>query len=59
MPVRAQDNLHFLAVPLKSDMGSAYLPARLSAEDYPGVIGVDAASEGRPRARPTITGCPS
>jgi uncharacterized protein len=42
VPVRAQDNLHFLAVPLKSDMGSAYLPARLSAEDYPGVIGVDA-----------------
>ena len=24
-----------------------------------GVISADAASEGRPRARPTITGCPS
>jgi TRAP transporter TAXI family solute receptor len=35
--LRAQDGLHFLAVPLKSDMAASYSPARLTAEDYPGL----------------------
>jgi uncharacterized protein len=36
--VRPQDNLHFLAVPLKGDIASAYLPARLANEDYPDLV---------------------
>jgi len=40
--VRTTDNLHFLPIPLKSDMTSAYLPARLTSDDYPGLVGVDA-----------------
>ncbi|HKW52257.1 MAG TPA: TAXI family TRAP transporter solute-binding subunit [Stellaceae bacterium] len=35
--LRAQDGLHFLAVPLKSDMAARYSPARLTADDYPGL----------------------
>ena len=35
--VRAQDGLHLLAVPLKGDIASSYSPARLTAEDYPGL----------------------
>ena len=33
--VRAQDGLHFLAVPLKNGMAASYSPARLTADDYP------------------------
>ncbi len=36
--VRPQDNLHFLAVPLKGEIASAYLPARLGSEDYPDLV---------------------
>ncbi|HEX7967835.1 MAG TPA: TAXI family TRAP transporter solute-binding subunit, partial [Stellaceae bacterium] len=36
--LRAQDGLHFLAVPLKGEIASAYIPARLTAEDYPGLV---------------------
>jgi TRAP-type uncharacterized transport system substrate-binding protein len=36
--VRAKDGLHFLAVPLKSDMAASYSPARLTADDYPGLV---------------------
>jgi TRAP transporter TAXI family solute receptor len=33
--LRTQDGLHFVAVPLKSEIASAYSPARLTGEDYP------------------------
>ncbi len=36
--VRPEDNLHFLAVPLKGEIASAYLPARLANEDYPDLV---------------------
>ena len=36
--VRSQDNLHFLAVPLKGDIAASYLPARLGSEDYPDLV---------------------
>ena len=36
--LRAQDGLHFLAVPLKGEIAAAYSPARLTAEDYPGLV---------------------
>ena len=39
--VHPQDNLHFLAIPLKSDLAASYLPARLTSDDYPGLVGVD------------------
>ncbi len=39
--VRADDGLHFLAVPLKPELLAAYAPARLTAEDYPGLIAAD------------------
>jgi TRAP transporter TAXI family solute receptor len=36
--LRAQDGLHFVAVPLKGEIASAYIPARLTAEDYPALM---------------------
>src|SRR5581483_4435676 len=36
--VRQQDRLHFLAIPLKSEIASAYIPARLTSDDYPTVV---------------------
>ncbi|HTZ77851.1 MAG TPA: TAXI family TRAP transporter solute-binding subunit [Stellaceae bacterium] len=42
LTLRPQDNFHFLSVPLKSEMTSIYLPARLTSDDYPGLVGVDA-----------------
>ena len=36
--LRAQDGLHFVAVPLKGEMASSYIPARLTAEDYPALM---------------------
>jgi TRAP transporter TAXI family solute receptor len=43
LEVRQQDRLHFLAIPLKPEIASAYIPARLSAEDYPSAITADGA----------------
>ncbi len=36
--LRAQDGVHFVAVPLKPEIVAAYIPARLAADDYPGVV---------------------
>lgn len=36
--LRAQDKLHFLALPLKGDMAASYIPARLDAQDYPDLL---------------------
>lgn len=42
--LRAADvqGLHFLSVPLKGPLTQAYAPTRLTAKDYPGLIGEDA-----------------
>ncbi len=37
-----QAGLHFLSVPLKPALASAYIPARLTAEDYPNLVPADA-----------------
>jgi uncharacterized protein len=42
MAVRPQDGLHFVPIPLKSEIASAYIPARFTAEDYPGLVAGDA-----------------
>jgi TRAP-type uncharacterized transport system substrate-binding protein len=34
--------LHFLSIPLKPELAAAYVPARLTAEDYPGLVRADA-----------------
>jgi uncharacterized protein len=36
--VKAEDHLHFLAVPLKGALAASYLPARLGHEDYPDLV---------------------
>ena len=36
------DGLHLLAVPLKGQLASSYAPTRLTAKDYPGLVGTDA-----------------
>jgi TRAP transporter TAXI family solute receptor len=36
--LRAEDGLHFVAIPLHQDIAAAYLPARLADSDYPGVV---------------------
>ena len=36
--IRAPQGLHFLAIPLNSRLISAYVPTRLTAEDYPDLI---------------------
>jgi uncharacterized protein len=41
LEVRQQDRLHFVPIPLKPEIASAYIPARLSSDDYPGVVPTD------------------
>ena len=41
--VRQQDHLHFLAIPLKPEIASAYIPARLTSDDYPNAVPADGA----------------
>lgn len=41
--VRQQDHLHFLAIPLKPEIASAYIPARLTNDDYPNAVPADGA----------------
>jgi uncharacterized protein len=41
LDVRQQDRLHFLPIPLKPEIASAYIPARLTSEDYPAVVPTD------------------
>ena len=36
------DGLHFVAIPLKPELASAYVPARLTADDYPRLVKNDA-----------------
>ena len=43
LQVRQQERLHFLAIPLRPEIASAYIPARLASEDYPGVVPADGA----------------
>ncbi|HLJ19608.1 MAG TPA: hypothetical protein VKU84_05395, partial [Stellaceae bacterium] len=43
LDVRQQDHLHFLAIPLKPEIASAYIPARLTSDDYPAVVAADGA----------------
>jgi TRAP transporter TAXI family solute receptor len=43
LDVRQQDRLHFLAIPLKTEIASAYIPARLTSDDYPTVVPADGA----------------
>jgi TRAP transporter TAXI family solute receptor len=43
LDVRQQDRLHFLAIPLKPEIASAYIPARLTSDDYPNVVATDGA----------------
>jgi TRAP transporter TAXI family solute receptor len=41
LDVRQQDHVHFLAIPLKPEIVSAYIPARLTSDDYPSVVAAD------------------
>ena len=41
LDVRQQDRLHFVPIPLKPEIASAYIPARLTSDDYPGVVPTD------------------
>ena len=41
LEVRQQDRLHFLPIPLKPEIASAYIPARLTSDDYPAVVPPD------------------
>src|SRR5262249_10517804 len=43
LDVRQQDRLHFLPIPLKPEIASAYIPARLASDDYPSAIPPDGA----------------
>src|SRR6267142_2700151 len=36
--IAAEEGLHFLAVPLNPAVTAAYVPTRLSAQDYPGLV---------------------
>jgi len=38
LALRPKDHLHFLPVPLNSQLISAYIPERLTAEDYPDLL---------------------
>lgn len=40
--LRPDSGLHFLAIPLKSEMASTYVPARLTNDDYPNLVAADA-----------------
>jgi TRAP transporter TAXI family solute receptor len=39
--VRQQDHLHFLGISLTTEIASAYIPARLTSDDYPTVVPAD------------------
>jgi TRAP-type uncharacterized transport system substrate-binding protein len=39
--IAAEEGLHFLAVPLNPAITAAYVPTRLSAQDYPGLVPAD------------------
>jgi TRAP transporter TAXI family solute receptor len=41
LDVRQQDHVHFLAIPLKPEIASAYIPARLTSDDYPTLVPTD------------------
>jgi uncharacterized protein len=41
-PLGPNDKLHFLAVPLTTDLARSYVPAQLTATDYPRLIAADA-----------------
>jgi len=41
IPLRAQDGIHLLAVPLKPEITAVYIPTRLAASDYPGLMGAE------------------
>jgi uncharacterized protein len=43
LDIRQQDRLHFLQIPLKPEIASAYIPARLTSDDYPSVVPTDGA----------------
>ena len=45
LPLKRDHGLHFLAVPINQAMSATYLPARLSATDYPEIIPQDQAIE--------------
>jgi uncharacterized protein len=36
--LEGNDGLHFLSIPLNSDITAAYVPTRLTASDYPGLV---------------------
>jgi uncharacterized protein len=36
------DGLHLLAIPMKGQLAASYAPSRLTAKDYPGLVGADA-----------------
>jgi uncharacterized protein len=40
--LRGGDGLHFLSLPLKAEVASVYVPAQLTAEDYPRLVTADA-----------------
>jgi hypothetical protein len=40
--LRQQESLHFLAISFTTKMASTYIPARLTAEDYPDLVAADA-----------------
>jgi hypothetical protein len=39
--LRPDDHLHFVAIPIASDVVNVYIPTRLTADDYPGLIAKD------------------
>src|SRR6516225_4766611 len=36
--IAGEDGLHFLAIPLRPEVTAAYVPTRLTAQDYPGLV---------------------
>jgi len=36
--ISGEDGLHFLAIPLRPEVTAAYVPTRLTAQDYPGLV---------------------
>jgi TRAP transporter TAXI family solute receptor len=41
--LRPRDNFHFLGVPLRPEIASSYIPARLTNADYPNIVGQQSA----------------
>ena len=39
--IAGEDGLHFLAIPLNATVTAVYLPTRLTAQDYPGLVPAD------------------